>query len=122
MVSSEFDIRNLPFYFDYLYEFYEDVKYSNRIWSNVKYIDLSVASTYDFYFLKQLKMKMAKLIFINFSSSVDINHIKRNVDEREKNRLTLDNVTTTQRTGTYFQDRKEFESFHFMRYRFTLNR
>jgi hypothetical protein len=96
----------LPFHFDYLYEFYHgfnDVKSSNddilinnlRLWYNVKSIDLPAISKYDFSFVKELKLKMPNLSFINLKPFYP-DDMNKTEDKREKMNITFDKVTTFQ--------------------------
>jgi hypothetical protein len=113
----------LPFHFDYLHEFYkdfDDVKSNNpeilltnsRLWYNVKYIDLRDPSKYDFHFVKQLKIKMPQLTFIEFRP-IKFYEMSRtedlyvNTGEGEKSDIRLDNITTIKYTRIYFKDPNE---------------
>jgi hypothetical protein len=114
----------LPFHFDYLHEFhggFKDVKSNHsdilmnndRVWYNIKHIDLFMPSKYNFNFLKQLKIKMPKLTFINFNLS-DYNGVNKTEsiytgnNKREKVHVTLDNVTTIKCIKGSLQDEKEW--------------
>jgi hypothetical protein len=95
----------LPFNFDYLYQFYQgfndvksnydDILISNpRLWYNVKSIDLPSITKHDLNFVKELKIKMPKLTFINFDPSYQYDMNKTKDINLEKMRITLDTVTT----------------------------
>jgi hypothetical protein len=109
-------LYTLPFHFDYLYEFddgFDDVKLTNndilinnsRIWYYVKGIELSKTSNYNLNFVKELKMKMPKLIFIKFNHS-DGNKINKN--ETDKMHFTLNNVRTIQCIKGSLEDEKDW--------------
>ena len=103
-------LYTLPFQFDEIYDFthFDDVKSSNndilinnsRLWYNVSSIHLDRSFLDNFDFLKELKIKIKipKLKSIitkrrTYSNMIDA-ILNRFVNEKEKNHMTLDNVTT----------------------------
>jgi hypothetical protein len=111
----------LPFHFDYLYEFYggfKNVKSNNpsiliknrRIWYNVKSIELERSSNYNRNFVKELKIKMPKLNLIKFCDHLGApkRYSSSIIDEREKNDIRLDNVTTIQFTHRSIEDERDW--------------
>ncbi|CAF4091829.1 unnamed protein product [Rotaria sordida] len=117
-------LYTLPFKFDCLpglFEGFDFVKSNNndilennpRLWYNVKTIQLRATLIYDLNFIKKLKMKMPKLNLIKFFehlflSKLSIQHSYINNNEREKNSVTLDNVTTIQCTIRFIEREREW--------------
>ncbi|CAF3621937.1 unnamed protein product [Adineta steineri] len=117
-------LYTLPFHFEYLRDFscdFNDIESSNsqvlltnpRIWYTVKYIDLYYRSTYDINFLKELKLKMPKLIFIKHRPVFEINKNGKEIEdlyidtnEKMKSHVTLDNITTIQFDRGSVENRK----------------
>jgi hypothetical protein len=106
----------LPFHYDCLHEFDNGFKYvqssnpeiliNNQIWHNVKIIELEKTYTYNRNFVEQLKIKMPKLNLIKFRKgkytrpyySLVTDCFIENIDS------TLDNITTIEFIGVFFDD------------------
>jgi len=104
----------LPFHFDHLYDFCNDVRFSNseilitnpRIWFSVKSIDICA----DFNFIKELKMKMPRLNFIKFDEPFyyDVMRKKPYIDIKTEEKITLDNVTTIECSRILLENDKKW--------------
>jgi hypothetical protein len=111
-------LYTLPFHFNHLYLSYEgfqNIESNNpeilinnlRIWCNVKSIELPLTFNYDIHFVKELKMKMPKLISIKFDgygvlSEPETKQISTSNHETEIN------VTTIQFFQGYIENRKDW--------------
>lgn len=103
----------LPFYFDYLHESYTDFhivesNYSDfldtnhQLWYNVKSLNLSMSYQYDMNFVKQLKIQMPKLNYINFIYRRTLQNSDEYVISNQTD-LTLNSVKTIEITGGFNQ-------------------
>jgi hypothetical protein len=110
----------LPFYFHFLSNFSNNIQSNNselgrtnhRLWYNVKSIELCMTNQYDIHFLRELKIKMPKLNFIKFNSSIENSKLISN-EQFERIYLTLNNVTTILFEGQSFEEKIEW-FIHFL--------
>lgn len=111
-------LYTLPFHFDNLYDCFQDfneIKSNNcdilesnsRIWHNVKSIQLPFMSGYDRHFLKELKKKMPRLVFIRFDG-YEISPKTQTHDPSENEDVTLDNVKTIQLIRGSLENQKDW--------------
>ncbi|CAF1220911.1 unnamed protein product [Adineta steineri] len=110
-------LYTLPFSFNELYGFsnfdeiqsnHDDILNSSRIWYNVKLIELARSNKFDLNLIKQIKIRMPKLISIKFISSGLFSYSetieKPSVTEQE----TLTNIETVDLIGGSIENIKQW--------------